>query len=123
MTTVQLHTTHALSMSGVILHTLQMAVQACAAQAARPINDAWVQALVLEVTFQPLAAQADGTLVENLLDVRVDHRAWQVAQDAAPRLFGQLLTGLRVTGQAVTWSYRPSGQGRVAVQAWANVGT
>jgi hypothetical protein len=98
---------------------LQRVAAACAAQAAVPINDAWVQALVLEVTWQPLVAQDDGTLVENLLDVWIDHRAWQVERAAMPGLFEHLLTGLRAASQAVAWSYRSTSQGRAAIQAWA----
>lgn len=98
---------------------LQRVAAACAAQATVPLTDAWVQALMLEVTLQPLAAQDDGTLVENLLDVWIDHHAWQVERAAAPGLFAQLLTGLRTAGQEVAWSCWTSGQGRAAIQAWA----
>lgn len=101
---------------------LQQVSAACAVQAAVPITDAWVQALVLEVTWQPLVAQHDGTLVENLLDVWIDQRAWQVERAAMPGLFEQLLTGLRATGQAVTWSCRTTSPGRATIQAWAPLG-
>lgn len=101
---------------------LQHVSAACAAQRMVPVTDALVQALVLEVAFQPLSAQADGTLVDDCFDVWIDHRAWQVEQVSVPALFDQLLTSLRAAGQGVAWTCRTPDAGRVTIQAWAPLG-
>lgn len=98
---------------------LQQVGKAWAAQVAVPVREALVQALVLEVAFQPLIALGDGTLVDDCLDVWLGHRAWQVRQTAMPALFGQLVTGLVAAGQPVSWSCEPGSQGRTTVQVWA----
>lgn len=98
---------------------LQQVSKAWAAQVAVPVCEALVQALVLEVAFRPLTALGDGTLVDDCLDVWLGHRAWQVRHTAMPALFGQLVTGLVVAGQPVSWSCEPGSQGRTTVQVWA----
>lgn len=101
---------------------LQQVATVCAACMPVPAGNAWVQALVLEVAFEPLAVQDDGTLVEDRFDVWIDYRAWPVKQTAVPVFFEQLLAGLRTTGQQVRWSCRSTGSGRATVQAWAALG-
>lgn len=102
---------------------LQHTATACAAQMRVPATAALVQALVLEVAYQPLTAQADGTLVADRFDVWIDHRAWQVAPATRPALFDQLLASLHAASGEVAWSYQLTSQGRAAIQAWAPLAT